>query len=149
MPEPLVNVTTVERMAVEESIPFDTRYVYDANMWQVQTKVVEPGALGRKEVVYQITRDNGVETARKKIEEKILKEPKEQVIARGTANIPSRGTGAFLWPVDGGGRITSVYGWRRGFHAGVDIGAPKGTPILASDSGVVVYEGGMEAMVLA
>ncbi|NLL57772.1 MAG: peptidoglycan DD-metalloendopeptidase family protein [Firmicutes bacterium] len=142
VPEPLVNVTTVERMAVEESIPFETRYVYDDNMWQVQTKVIEQGALGRKEVVYQITRDNGVEIARKKIGEKILKEPKEQVIARGTANIPSRGTGAFLWPVDGGGRITSVYGWRRGgFHAGIDIGAPKGTPILASDSGIVVYEG--------
>ena len=39
-----------------------------------------------------------------------------------------------------GGRITSVYGWRSGGFAGVDIGA-QGTPILAADSGVVVYEG--------
>jgi murein DD-endopeptidase MepM/ murein hydrolase activator NlpD len=142
VPEPIVNVTTVERMVVEENIPFDTKYTYDSNMWRVQTRVVEAGTLGRKEVVYQITRENGVETAREKIQETVLKDPKDQIIARGTADIPSRGTGSFLWPVDGGGRITSGYGWRSGaFHAGIDVAAAKGTPILASDSGVVVFQG--------
>lgn len=142
VPEPIVNVITVERMAVEENIPFDTRYIYDPGMWRVQTRVVEPGSLGRKEVIYQITRENGVEIAREIVQEKVIQEPKEQVIARGTANIPSRGTGSFLWPVQGGGRISSGYGWRSGaFHAGIDIAAPKGTNVLAADSGVVVFEG--------
>ncbi len=51
------------------------------------------------------------------------------------------GTGTFMWPLQGG-QVTSPYGWRRGrFHAGIDIGAPVGTPILAADSGVVVFEG--------
>ena len=63
-------------------------------------------------------------------------------MAKGTAEIPSKGTGSFIWPVQGGGRITSGYGWRSGgFHAGVDIGARSGTPVLAADSGVVVFEG--------
>lgn len=42
-----------------------------------------------------------------------------------------------LWPVNG--RITSPFGMRRGrLHAGVDIGAPRGTPIRASLAGQVL-----------
>lgn len=44
--------------------------------------------------------------------------------------------------------VTSGYGWRlhpiRGvtaFHAGIDLGAPMGTPVLASMTGRVVYAG--------
>jgi len=55
---------------------------------------------------------------------------------------PGVSTGSFIWPLEGGGRITSPYGWRSGrFHAGTDIGAPWGTPVLASDGGTVVYSG--------
>lgn len=51
------------------------------------------------------------------------------------------GTGEFIWPVQGG-QITSYYGMRNGsFHHGIDIGAPSGTPILASDCGLVVFAG--------
>lgn len=142
VPEPMVNVITVERMVVEEKIPFQTNYVYDNNMWRTQTRVVEQGSFGLKEVVYQVTRENGIEVEREKLSENIIQEPTPQVIAKGTASIPSRGTGSFIWPVQGGGRITSGYGWRSGnFHAGIDIAAPKGTPVLAADSGVVVFEG--------
>lgn len=38
------------------------------------------------------------------------------------------------------GVITSRYGWRSsGYHYGLDIGAPTGTPIYASESGTVTY----------
>ncbi|MEA5480068.1 peptidoglycan DD-metalloendopeptidase family protein [Pseudanabaena galeata UHCC 0370] len=44
----------------------------------------------------------------------------------------------FIWPADG--VFTSGYGWRWGrIHAGIDIAAPVGTPILAAASGVVEY----------
>lgn len=142
VPEPMVNVTTIERMVVEENIPFKTINTYDSNMWRIQSRVVEAGTLGQKEVVYQITRENGIETAREKVQERVIKEPKPQVVARGIADIPSRGTGSFVWPVEGGGRISSGYGWRSGgFHSGIDIAAPKGTSVLAADSGVVVFQG--------
>ena len=48
----------------------------------------------------------------------------------------ARGTGHFGWPVSG--RITQKY-WTR--HLAIDIGAPKGAPVLAADSGYVVQSG--------
>lgn len=142
VPEPMVNVITVERMIQEENIPFETEKIYDSDMWRTQTKVVEEGIFGRKEVVYQITRENGEETERQLISETVIKEPKNRLVASGIANIPSKGTGSFIWPVVGGGKISSGYGWRSGgYHTGLDIAAPSGTAVLASDSGVVVYSG--------
>jgi len=54
--------------------------------------------------------------------------------------------GNFIWPVKG--RITSPYGMRvisgrKDFHAGIDIGGPTGTNIVAAESGRVSYAGYM------
>lgn len=50
------------------------------------------------------------------------------------------GTGRFLWPVPNFYKVSSHFGPRgRKHHDGVDIPAPKGTPIVAVDHGVVIY----------
>lgn len=50
------------------------------------------------------------------------------------------GTGRFLWPVPNFYRVSSQFGPRgRRHHDGIDIPAPQGTPIIASDTGVVIY----------
>jgi len=47
-----------------------------------------------------------------------------------------------IWPVSG--VVTSEYGMRWGrLHAGIDIGAPTGRPIMSALSGVVIYAGQM------
>ena len=54
---------------------------------------------------------------------------------------PRRSSGKFLWPVRG--RLLVGFGPRKGgFHNdGINIAAPKGTPVLAAENGVVVYAG--------
>ncbi len=50
------------------------------------------------------------------------------------------GAGGCIWPTSG--RVTSGFGSRWGrLHAGVDIGAPTGTPIWATKDGTVIFSG--------
>ncbi len=55
------------------------------------------------------------------------------------------GGGSMLWPTSGG-YISSYYGWRthpvygtQKFHSGIDIAVGFGTPVVAADSGTVIY----------
>ena len=64
-----------------------------------------------------------------------------------TGPLPTGG-GQFLWPT--AGPLTSPYGWRthpifgdQRLHAGIDIGAPYGAPVIAADEGTVTYAGVM------
>lgn len=57
-------------------------------------------------------------------------------------------TGPFVWPVPSSYRVTSKFGPRvcpveriDGMHNGLDIGASRGTPIVAADDGVVSRAG--------
>jgi len=50
------------------------------------------------------------------------------------------GTGRFLWPVPNFFKVSSHFGPRgRRHHDGIDVPAPRGTPVIAADKGVVVY----------
>ena len=52
-----------------------------------------------------------------------------------------RASRQFQWPV-AQGVVSSGFGIRNGaMHDGVDIAAPVGTPVLAADSGVVIFSG--------
>lgn len=51
--------------------------------------------------------------------------------------------GGFIWPVEG--TITSPFGDREGeMHWGIDIGAARGAPVVASARGIVSHAGAME-----
>lgn len=53
---------------------------------------------------------------------------------------PPQGVVSLQWPLEG--RVFSGFGPRRGrFHTGIDISAPKGTPIKAAAAGTVVRAG--------
>lgn len=75
-----------------------------------------------------------------------------EIQSRNRRNIEGSGTSGLAWPVPGYNRITSAFGWRihpilgdRRFHDGMDIGAPKGTTVVAAQDGIVImatYYGG-------
>lgn len=70
--------------------------------------------------------------------------PPRQVIVPPSTNIPRpKGLSrrGFMWPISG--RVISRFGPKRGglHNDGINIAAPRGTPILAAQNGVVAYRG--------
>jgi len=61
--------------------------------------------------------------------------------ARVRAEVKRAAGTRFVWPVQGG-QITSRFGRRHGSpHEGIDIAAPRGTPIRAAEAGKVIFAG--------
>jgi lipoprotein NlpD len=118
------------------------------------THVVAPG-----ETLYHIATEYGVSVGRL-MAANGLSDPRElrvgqmltipgayRAAAIGTASsgvhryTGERASRQFLWPVQQG-VVSSGFGIRNGaMHSGVDIAAPVGTPVLAADSGVVIFSG--------
>lgn len=74
-------------------------------------------------------------------------EIKKLLAAQNSGNSTYVG-GTFMWPVPSSTTITSPYGMRRDpfnhkqrKHTGIDIAAPRGTPIVAANSGTVIVAG--------
>ena len=125
---PTVHVRSVEKVTVEERIPFTTKYKASGKMYRGESKVVSPGKDGLKKITYRITRENGTEQSRTAVSSSVIKKPKACVVERGTMN-------RFAWPVACGGRITQRFS---AWHRGVDIAAPLNSSVLAAESGVVI-----------
>lgn len=142
--EPMINVVATLRQSTKESIPFQTKYTNNSNLYRGQETVTQTGQRGEREVVYQLVQKNGVTIEKKELEANVITQPTDRVVSRGTKVIvASRGSGEagkLGWPVSG--RITSPWGNRAGgFHYGIDIAAPVGTSIRAADAGTVVFSG--------
>lgn len=78
------------------------------------------------------------------IAKKVSYTPQKLEKAKEKANMPSppkRSSSRFAWPTQG--RVLSSYGAKKGglFNDGVNIGAPKGSPVRVAENGVVVYSG--------
>lgn len=70
--------------------------------------------------------------------ENIIRQPRKQIVIKGSKSAPIRGEGIFSWPTVGG-YISSPMGYRWGkLHKGIDIARPNNYTIKAADSGVVI-----------
>lgn len=139
--KPLIAVNvTMEKYRVE-TIAFTKESKQDATMLKGESTVTQQGKDGQKQVLYTITSQNGVRTAKSVASEKVTTPAVNEVTVVGTKVIPSLGTGTFAWPAVGG-YISSHMGSRfDGHHRGIDIARPSDRTIKASDNGVVTAVG--------
>lgn len=139
--KPFVTVKVVEEKMKVEAIEHAKIVEEDPTMLKGEKIVKQEGADGKREVLYSITTENGKRTERTVLSEKVMTEPQSRIVVVGTKVIPSRGTGSFVWPTNGG-YISSNMGARWGaFHRGLDIARPSNYTIKAADNGVVTFTG--------
>lgn len=142
VPEPELSVSTKEEVVYTRSISQGTTYVDDATKYETSKTTIDNGYAGVMQVTAVVEKVNGEEIDRVVTDETVIKEPKDRVVSRGTKPLPPKGaTGQFISPLESY-RITSTFGYRwGGFHYGVDLAAPTGTTVRASDGGTVTIAG--------
>ena len=136
--KPIIPIKTVTYVNGNVDIPFEIEKAEDSSLYRGQTKIKTEGVVGTKYLHAYITEVDGVVTEENIIESQILLEPVTQVELVGTKEPPPEvGTGSFLMPTSG--RLTSNFGRRWGRnHNGIDVAAKTGTPIYATDNGIIV-----------
>lgn len=139
---PFINVLTTEIQTYYEPIDFGVKYISNSNLYSDEQELVSEGILGENEIGALVSKRNGREIAREVVSTTRVSEPVDAVMYQGTKPIPpSDGTGTFIYPVKNY-TITSKFGPRWGrMHNGVDLAAPTGTKIYASDGGRVTFAG--------
>jgi len=86
----------------------------------------------------QLTRSASVETSRARAVTLAIPELRSTLRPLPPDRGWSSGSPLFSWPVDG--EVTSRFGLRAGrLHEGIDIAAPRGTPVFAAADGQVIF----------
>lgn len=155
--QPYLGVEKHCTIVYQEPIPYTSVTVQDTSKYLGYTGVKVKGQNGIRSVTADVVYVNGVEVSRTILNTEVIKEPVQEVIAKGAyrpnpnakAGVP---TGKFIWPLPSCKRISSGYGRRWGrMHTGIDISGNGvyGRDIIAADSGRVVsvvksgYGGGL------
>ncbi len=140
---PLLSVEAYKNEEFSREVPFESVTVNDDDLYEGDTEIRVTGQVGQERVVEQVRYVNGNEDSRSTLSVQTLAEPVDEVTAVGTKKRPAKApTGTYIYPCDGA--LSSNYGYRRlfnSFHAGIDLAASTGTPIVASDGGTVTYSG--------
>ncbi|HSI67458.1 MAG TPA: 3D domain-containing protein, partial [Planococcus sp. (in: firmicutes)] len=89
LPNSEIKVVRVEKVTdvVEDSVKFAVETKKDSSLLKGQEKVVQAGEAGLISKTFEVTKENGKEVKRDLKEEKVVKEPKKQVMAVGTKTI--------------------------------------------------------------
>lgn len=138
-----LQVEVRRRVTEAQEIPYDTQIQEDRGLDFGKSETVQQGVPGSETITRELTYRDGELVDDQVVDVTVQQSPTPEIIRRGTrlknGMVGKLGTGTFIWPVPG---YKSISRWAnlavRGGHRGVDIAAPYGTPIYASDSGTVV-----------
>ncbi|NPV90617.1 MAG: peptidoglycan DD-metalloendopeptidase family protein [Firmicutes bacterium] len=142
---PFITVVAKVGKQFRQEVPFEVEVRPDDGQPSTYQKVLEPGAVGMKDMDIDVVYLNGVPSEELVLSEVMVQEPVKQVEIRGTRAVTASrkeetASSRLSWPLRG--TITSPYGKRgRGFHTGLDIGAGYGRPITAAGPGTVIEAG--------
>lgn len=128
--------TRVQRVA---ELPYSNVTQKDSSMNLGEVKVISQGQNGLASQTVDIEYVNGIVVRENIIENNILKETIDNVVAYGSSYDGEEvltGSGRLIWPT-AAGRIARGFTGQYPSHNGIDISAPTGTAIYASDTGVV------------
>ena len=134
-----VSVKMVENGRMKEVIKYETIKKDSDDYYQGDTHVEQEGINGVQIFEGTVTKIAGEVTKRDTDSIKVITEKQDKIILIGTAERPKTApTGTYVMPIHNY-VLTSNFGYRWGrLHAGIDMGAPTGTPIYATDGGTVV-----------
>lgn len=141
VPKPFVSVKVVEEGTFEESIPYEIVYEETEKLYQGDKQVKVSGSEGKKKIVAEMVKVNGILSTKNIIKEEIIQDPKQKIVLKGTKARPkTMAYGSFSNPTRG--KLTSRFGYRWGrLHTGIDIAGQTGRTIKAADGGKVVFSG--------
>lgn len=145
-----INVQTTNLETSTKPIEYDVITTPDATKVVGYNRISVLGKDGSVEVKKKVVSVNGNEVNTVVVDEKVVEEPIDQIIVKGTStsgmstiqkNLTSKGI-SFLWPiaVTDNMYISSTWGDGRN-HGGIDITGDYGTSIYASCEGTVAYAG--------
>lgn len=137
--KPTLSVKTLEHVAQNQEIQYDTEYVKDDSLRVGVVQPISPGKNGMKQVTFEVTKVNGQMMEESLLHEEIIENPVTAKAKKGTKVVLGEGTGKFAWPVVAPS-ISSTFGMRWGkLHKGIDITGNKN--ILSADNGKVIETG--------
>lgn len=141
-----INLLTVQAKGFKtytESQKPEIIYQPSNKLFKGDKKLITKGVPAQKEITSKVIFENGQIVSQEILSEKIVQKMVPECYAQGTKDVPVKmvasASGNLNRPAKGY-VVFSRFGKRgSGFHTGIDLSMPKGTPIYAAGAGTVVF----------